>query len=158
MILFALLTYKDLASRLQQIPGLERGSFSLRRFRSHEIRVTIETVVEGKDCLVLGSLTPPDEYLLATLLLCHTLKKERAARVVTLFPYLAYMRQDTGAHAESAGAAWAGALLRASGVDQVVTVDIHSQLARDAIALPVVSLSPATVFAKEIAKDWIFLS
>jgi ribose-phosphate pyrophosphokinase len=36
-------------------------------------------------------------------------------------------------------------------VEDVVTIDVHSQAARDLIGLPVTSLSPAALFARELA-------
>ncbi len=68
--------------------------------------------------------------MLATLLLADTLKRAGARRVVALLPYLGYARQDRAQSGRSFGAAWAGALLGAAGIDEVVTVDIHSSAAQ----------------------------
>jgi ribose-phosphate pyrophosphokinase len=152
VILFSLPTYLHLAEGLWQMPHVKPGRFALERFPSKEIHVTLQSAVRGETCLVLGSITPPDEQLLTTLLLCHTLKKEGAAEIVTLLPYCAYMRQDKNESNKSLATAWVGAALNASGVKKVLTVDIHSQLALDAIPIPVTSLSPATLFAKEIVE------
>jgi len=43
--------------------------------------------------------------------------------------------------------AWAGALAKASGIDQVITIDVHSERARQLFPVPVVTHSPAELFA-----------
>ncbi|MBZ5662748.1 MAG: ribose-phosphate pyrophosphokinase-like domain-containing protein, partial [Acidobacteriia bacterium] len=73
------------------------------------------------------TIAPPDECLLSVTLLAETLKKEGADKITAVFPYLAYGRQDKDKPGESLGTAWVGALLRSSGIEQVLTVDVHSE-------------------------------
>jgi ribose-phosphate pyrophosphokinase len=113
--------------------------------------MTVGTRVRGRFCTVLGSITPPDDRMLSLLILCHTLRKERALDVVALLPYLAYSRQDKDEKRKSLASAWTGALLRASGVRRVVTFDVHSTRAARYVGLPLVSLFPAEAFAKRLA-------
>lgn len=42
------------------------------------MHIDLETRVLNEDCLILGSIAPPDVQLLWALLLAHTLKKEGA--------------------------------------------------------------------------------
>jgi ribose-phosphate pyrophosphokinase len=53
---------------------------------------------------------------------------------------------------ESLAAAWAGMLLKASGIDQILTVDVHSERDRQLFPIPLISLSSANLFAAEIEK------
>jgi ribose-phosphate pyrophosphokinase len=82
------------------------------------------------------------------LLLAHTLRREGAKRVVAVLPYLGYARQDRADPGESLGIAWMGELLRAVGVDRVLTVDVHSRQAAACFPMPLHSLSPARLFAE----------
>jgi ribose-phosphate pyrophosphokinase len=123
------------------------GDCSFERFSNGELYLRLNEDVEGRACAVFGSLAPPDEQMLNVLLLAHTLTREGARRVVAVLPYLGYARQDQADPGQSLGAAWAGALLEAAGVQAVVTVDVHSREAVECLSLPVVSLSPAGVFA-----------
>jgi ribose-phosphate pyrophosphokinase len=152
MILFAFPQYQKIAHALTQLPTLERGSFSTERFPNQEILVKVLSPVKGQDCLLLGWLKPPEENLFSFLLLGNTLKKEGARKVVALIPYLSYSRQDKDEPGESFTTAWLGQLLKASGTDKVITVDLHSPLAKPLFPIPLVSLSPASVFAREIVK------
>ncbi len=150
MILFAFEAYQALAAALTKSGTL--GRFRVRRFENGELHVDLQTLVRNENCFVLGSISPPDEQLLAALLLAHTLKKEGALRVTALLPYLAYARDDKDKPGESLATAWAGALAQASGVDQVITVDVHSERAKRLFPIPVLSLSPSEIFAEALKR------
>jgi ribose-phosphate pyrophosphokinase len=151
-ILFALPLYETMARALGQRLAIPRGRFSVGRFANEEIHVSLETGVAGHDCVVLGTVAPPDEQMLATFLLCHTLKKEGARTVRALLPYLGYARHDRPEPGRSLAAAWVGALARASGIDAVVTVDVHSGAVPRLFPIPLLSLSSAAVFAEELGR------
>jgi ribose-phosphate pyrophosphokinase len=150
MILFALAVHEPLAAALHDLVGAERGRFGVGRFANQELHLELETDPAGRDAVVLGAVAPPDEHLLTTLLLSHTLKKEGARAVTALLPYLGYARHDKAEARKSRATAWLGEVLRASGVDEVVTVDVHSSLVHELLPMPVRSLSPAPLFARAL--------
>jgi ribose-phosphate pyrophosphokinase len=152
MILFAFEAYQAMAVALTKTSNLALGRFRMGRFENGEIYIQVETAVRSETCIVLGSIAPPDEQLLSTLLLAHTLKKEGARRVTGLFPYLGYARHDKDKPGESLAAAWTGAIAAASGLDGVITIDVHSERAKQLFRIPVVSLSPAAVFAEALKR------
>jgi len=125
----------------------------LARFQNGELYARIQTPVSARACVVLGSLAPPDEQMLSVLLLAHTLKREGASRVTALLPYLGYARQDRADPGQSLGIAWAGELLGAAGVDEVLTVDVHSPRAAACFPMPLRSLSTARLFAQTLKRD-----
>ena len=137
MILFSLSPHASLAQALHDLTGVERGRCAVSRFSNQELYATLETDPAGRACLVLGAVAPPDEHLLATLLLVHTLKKEGARTVTVLLPYLGYARHDKAEPRRSRATAWLGALLHASGADDVAAVDVHSSLAPQPLPTPV---------------------
>ena len=152
MLLFVFPPYAEIGSELASSLGIRLGQFSLDRFPNQELHAAIESSVVNEECLILGTIAPPDEQLLSTLLLSHTLKKEGARHIIALLPYLAYARDDKRKDLKSLATAWVGALLQASGVDEVITVDVHSTEAQDLFPLPLVSLSPANIFAQEMTR------
>ena len=147
-IIFALPEYRPLLrceSNEQSAPAL--GSCEFARFSNGELYVRIGDPVAARVCAVLGSLAPPDEQMMSVLALAHTLKRGGARQVVALLPYLGYARQDRAIPGQSLGVAWAGDLLRASGVDRVLTIDVHSKQAAACFPMRLDSLSPASLFA-----------
>lgn len=154
--IFALPQHHQLLARaLSESSGCVLGSCALTRFANGELHARIGTPVTGQACAVLGSLAPPDEQMLDVLLLAHTLRREGASRVLALLPYLGYARQDKADAGESLGVEWAGALLRAAGIDRVLSIDVHSSRAAACFPMPLDSLSPARLFAEVLARDGV---
>jgi ribose-phosphate pyrophosphokinase len=152
MVLYALPACRQLAEAIQEITGIEQGGSVISRFANGELHVELDAVPARRDCIVMGAVAPPDEHLLSTLLLSHTLKKEGARRITALLPYLGYARHDRAEPRKSRAAAWLGKVLSASGVSAVVAIDIHSRLIHELFPIPVLSVSPAALFAAEIGK------
>lgn len=148
MILYAFENYRTLATALRSgVAKLRAGQFRVSRFENGELWAEIAPGVTGEQCLVLGSIAPPDEQLLSASLLVRTLCKEGASEVTAVLPYLAYTRQDKDKPGQSMATPWAGALLAASGCDRIITIDVHSEKSRQLFRVPVTSLSPADLFA-----------
>lgn len=151
--LFSFAEYAHASDALCELPRLKPGRFSLMRHPNHELRAEIHSPVSGEHCFILGSIAPPDTQLLALLLLAHTLRKEGADRVTALLPYLAYAREDKIKPGQSVATAWVGALLKASALDEVWAVDVHSAHDQELFPLPLKSLSPAALFG-EFLRKW----
>jgi ribose-phosphate pyrophosphokinase len=101
-VLYALPVHRQLADALQELAGIEQGSSVISRFSNGELHVELDAAPARRDCIVLGAVAPPDEHLLSTLLLCHTLEKEGARRITALLPYLG-TRDTTVPSLERAG-------------------------------------------------------
>jgi ribose-phosphate pyrophosphokinase len=152
VILFAFDAYEAMATMLEKATGLTSGQFRATRFENGELHIDIHTPVRNEDCFILGSIAPPDEQMLSALLLAHTLKKEGAGKVTGIVPYLAYARHDKDKPGESLATAWVGAVAPASGIDQLITVDVHSERGKKLFPIPVISLSPAEIFAEALRR------
>lgn len=152
MILFSFSVYEKIAHQFLTIPSVRAGRFAVGRYDNQELHASVEKFDPGERCLILGTIAPPDERLLSFLLLSQTLKKEGAGEITAVLPYLAYSRQDKDKSGESLGTAWVGALLKSSGIDRVVTVDVHSERDKQLFPIPLISLSTARLFADTIQK------
>lgn len=151
-VLYSFPSYKYMAQDLKQIPNLTLGKFMLNRFPNNELYVKLQTHAKERDCIVLGNIAPPETNLVSFLLLCHTLQKEDAHKIITVLPYLAYSRADKKEPQKSYSTDLIGKVLSASGVNEVITVDIHSSHVKQLFPIPLISLSPSGVFASEIKK------
>jgi ribose-phosphate pyrophosphokinase len=125
---------------------------TVRHFPDGELHVEVPAAAQGRRCLVVGSIAPPADNLAHVTLLAHALRRAGAVSVTALLPYLAYARQDHAARSQSLGLAWMGGLLRASGVDDVVCVDVHS--GGGVLGLPLTSLEPAGILAAALPEEW----
>ena len=152
MILFSFPGYENIARELREAVPVQAGQFAVGRYANQELHARIESSVSGEHCLILGTIAPPDESLLSVLLLADTLKKEVAGKITAVLPYLAYGRQDKDKPGESLGTAWIGALLKSSGIDQVLTIDVHSERDKQLFPIPLISLSTDSLFAEVITR------
>ncbi len=151
-ILFAMPCFEYLAKPMEQMTNIKLGEFTLKRFANDELHISLHTPVKNQSCIVLGTIAPPENQLFSFLLLCHTLKKENAQKIIAVLPYLAYSRHDKNETQQSHAAALIGQLFACAGVTHVVTVDVHSLQIKRLFPMPLISLSPARIFASEIAK------
>lgn len=150
--LFAFSEHSQTRTYLGDLPGLEAGRFSMVRYDNQELHASVGGRVAGDHCFILGSITPPECQMVSFLLLAHTLKKEGASRVTGILPYLAYSREDKQKLGQSLAAAWTGAVLKASGFDEIWTVDLHSEQDIKLFPLPLQSLRPSAVFRESLRK------
>ena len=150
-LVFALAPCRRLVASIR---GVQRGRVSIGRFPNGELHAHIDGPVADRACLVVGSISPPDTHLVELTLLAHSLRRAGAGSITAVLPYLAYARQDRADVGEGLGLAWAGDLLRASGVDRVVSIDVHSEGATEILGLPLASLSPARAFAAALPPGW----
>ncbi|HYB30970.1 MAG TPA: ribose-phosphate diphosphokinase [Solirubrobacteraceae bacterium] len=123
------------------------------RFPNGELRVEVPQRIPGR-CVVVGSISPPAGNLERLTLVVHTLRRAGARWVTALLPYLAYARQDRALRGEGLGLGWVGELLGASGIDEVVCVDVHGAKASEILGLPLSSLSPAGLLAGALPEAW----
>ncbi|MBI2592384.1 ribose-phosphate pyrophosphokinase [Candidatus Saccharibacteria bacterium] len=149
MIAFVFDEFNYLLAYLREM-GLTSGDFTIERYPNQELRAQLKTPARNKDCAIVGTIAPPDHNLVEFTLLTHTLKQAGASSVVAVLPYLAYARQDKAQAGEGLGMAWAGQLLAASGIDQIISVDIHSQADAELLPIPLKSLNPAKLLAQSV--------
>lgn len=152
MVIFPFPRFRPYVKFLKSLPEYKLGSFQIASFPNQELYIKLQTKVAYKDCLIIGSIAPPDEQLILFLFLAHTLKKELATKITALLPYLAYARQDKIKKGESLVTAAIGEIFQASHINEVVTIDVHSKRVEDLFPLPILDLSPARIFAQEIKK------
>lgn len=150
--LFSFPFYEQIAQDLLKDSFLAQGIFECNRFDNQELHLVLKTPVLDKTCIILGSISPPESNLFSCLILAHTLKKEGARNCIALIPYLAYTRHEHDEVGKSQVTDLIGKLLLNSGVDQIVTIDMHSQAAEDLFPMSIQSLSPAKIFADELRR------
>ncbi|MBI4268271.1 ribose-phosphate pyrophosphokinase [Candidatus Uhrbacteria bacterium] len=135
------------------VSPFRRGDYEISRHANREIFLRVHTPVHDAECFILGTIAPPEENLMHLLLLAHTLKKEGAKKVTALLPYLSYTRQDKQKNGEGIASELMGGLIASAGIDSIVTIDIHSDAARNLFRVPLISISSAELFAETLKKE-----
>ncbi|RLI13014.1 ribose-phosphate pyrophosphokinase, partial [Candidatus Bathyarchaeota archaeon] len=141
---------RKLGLRLAELLGAEAVPITCKHFPDGESYVRLDGSVEGETVAIVQSTYPPqDKHLLELCLMADTAKDLGAERVVAVVPYLAYARQDKRfLSGEAVSIRTVGKLLRAAGVDKLITIDIHSDEALKALGIEAVSLSAVPLLAR----------
>jgi ribose-phosphate pyrophosphokinase len=156
MILYSIPELKYLIRDLKKYSTnhyLILGKSQFSQFINGEWHAKILENVSDKECAILGSLTPPTEQLLKTLILIHTLKKEGAKRIVLVLPYFAYTRHDKNKKNESLVTDLIYKLLTSVGVDKIITVDIHSRPNITFTKIPILNVLATELFLDSLTKN-----
>jgi ribose-phosphate pyrophosphokinase len=124
-VVLALPGCEPCADRVRERVPAETGAAMVRAFPDGELYVRIDTPVEGRDVVLVGSLDRPGDKLLPLLLLAATARDLGARRVGLVAPYLSFMRQDSRFHPGEGVTSRYVAKLLSGAVDWLVTVDPH---------------------------------
>jgi ribose-phosphate pyrophosphokinase len=119
----------DLANNIAKRLGAQLTAASLRIFSDGESNIKLDKV--GKNCVIVQSTHPPtDTHLIQLLMIAKKCIDDGAQHVCAVIPYLAYARQDrVFLEGEVVSIGLVAKLFETVGVEHIITVDIHSQLA-----------------------------
>jgi ribose-phosphate pyrophosphokinase len=126
--------------------------YTIGQFANGEYTIKLESFVVGQKCTVIGSLTASADQAMQLLLLLATLKRSGALHVTLFSPYLSYQRQDAMIPGLSQGLCFADDLLRGVGVDQVITIEPHTEASLTSLQVPVYAYSAESIFEQDIAR------
>jgi ribose-phosphate pyrophosphokinase len=136
-----------LASKICECLGTPLGAVRARTFSDGEIMVEIGENVRGRDVYVIQSTcAPTNNNLMELLIMTDALKRASAATITAVMPYYGYARQDRKAAPRTPITAKLVAdLITTSGVDRVVTIDLHAGQIQGFFNIPVDNLYAAPV-------------
>ena len=134
--------------------GTELGKCSITSFPDGETFVKIEENVRGKDVFVIQSTCPPTNHnLMELFIMIDALRRASAMRITAVLPYYGYARQDRKDQPRvPITAKLVANLLVASGVNRVLTMDLHAQQIQGFFDIPVDHLYAAPVMYEYLKK------
>ncbi len=152
----------ELAQNITAALGQELHLARYRQFADGEITVSLEhsEYYAGKTVVILQSTgAPVNEHTLGVAFLAQELKNAGAQRVIAVVPYLGYARQERSSIAGKPGSAQLIAkLFEASGIDELIVLDLHEPSAIEFFSIPVHNLKAQAVIADHIKKEFLSLS
>ena len=128
-----------LAQEIAKKMGIELSPATIGRFSDGEIQVKIANSVRGADCYVLQpTCAPVNENIMELLVIADALKRASARRITAVIPYYGYARQDRKAEPRvPITSKLVANLITASGIDRVLTVDLHARQIQGFFDIPV---------------------
>jgi ribose-phosphate pyrophosphokinase len=141
---------ESLGQKVAEALKAKTVTVNLKTFPDGEYCLRFDGDLTGEDVVVVQSTgQPQDTNLMHLLLMLDAAKDLGAKKVTAVVPYLAFARQDKRFLAgEVVSADTIVKLVEACGVDQFITVNIHSENTLKRFSVPTMNLSAITLLAQ----------
>jgi len=128
-------------------PIIHLGGLEVTSFSDGEFQPSFTESVRGATVFIIQSTCPPSENLMELLLTIDAAKRASAHKVIAVMPYFGWARQDRKDKPRvSIGAKLVANLLRAAGVDRIMTCDLHADQIQGFFDIPVDHVYASSVF------------
>ncbi|KAF9926239.1 hypothetical protein FBU30_004134 [Linnemannia zychae] len=139
--------------------GVEPGAVKLSQFKNKETSVEIGVSVRNEDVYIIQSGSPKiNDSLMELLIMINACKGSSAQRITAVIPYFPYSKQSKKKkHRGAIAAKLVANILSISGVDHIITMDLHASQMQGFFNLPVDNLYAEPTIAKwiqEHVEDW----
>ena len=141
---------RELALRICGYIGVPLGQATISSFPDGETYVRIEENIRGHDVFIIQPTCPPtNQHLMELLIMVDAARRASADRITAVIPFFGYARQDRKDQPRvPITAKLVANLLLASGVDRVLTMDLHAQQVQGFFDIPVDHLYSLPVLIK----------
>lgn len=144
------------AADVAQQLNVDLGRANVGRFSDGEVSVELQEHVRGRDIFVLQSTcAPTNDNLMEMLVMVDALKRASAGRITATIPYFGYARQDRRSRSSRVpiAAKLVANMLVASGVDRVLTMDLHAEQIQGFFDIPVDNIYALPILLDDIRKQ-----
>ncbi|MGK5531746.1 ribose-phosphate diphosphokinase [Streptomyces sp. URMC 129] len=152
LMLFSGRAHPELAKEVAAQLGVGLVPTKALDFANGEIYVRFEESVRGADCFLMQSHTAPiNKWIMEQLIMIDALKRASARSISVIIPFYGYARQDKKHRGrEPISARLMADLLKTSGADRIITMDLHADQVQGYFDGPVDHL-----FALPVLTDYI---
>ncbi|WP_322874088.1 ribose-phosphate pyrophosphokinase [Geovibrio ferrireducens] len=149
-LLFSGNANRTLAQGIATELGVRLGDATVGSFSDGEIRVKINESVRGRDVFVVQPTSAPtDKHLMELMIMTDALKRASAGTITAVIPYFGYARQDrTSEPRVPITAKLVANLLETSGINRVMTMNLHAGQIQGFFDIPVDNLYSSPVIVK----------
>ncbi|PWJ19110.1 ribose-phosphate pyrophosphokinase [Jannaschia seohaensis] len=144
----------QIARRMTLHRGMKTGLVDARveRFNDGEIFVEVFENVRGEDMFVVQPTSnPANDNLMELLIMADALRRSSAGRITAVIPYFGYARQDRRTKSRSPiSAKLVANLIANSGVERILTMDLHAAQIQGFFDIPVDNLYASPIFELDI--------
>jgi ribose-phosphate pyrophosphokinase len=147
--------HRALAQAIAHHLRVPLGKISVGRFSDGEINCEIMENIRGRDVFLIQPTCPPtNENLMELLVMADACQRASAGRITALIPYFGYARQDRRPRAARVPitSKLVAKLIGASGIDRVLTVDLHADQIQGFFDVPVDNVYASPVLLGDVWK------
>jgi len=116
------------------------GRAYVGRFSDGEVNIELMENVRGRDVFIVQPTCPPtNDHLMELLVMVDACRRASAAKITAVVPYFGYSRQDRRPRATRSAitAKLVANMIQGSGVDRLLTIDLHSDQIQGFFDIPV---------------------
>ncbi len=146
---------KPLAEAVSAQTGYPNIPVVAKIFPDGESYVRLEGDVKGEDVAIVQTTCPPmqDGRLFQLAFMADSAKRAGAKKIIAVVPYLAYARQDKMfLSGEGISVETIARMLKAAGIDQFLTINIHSEPTLAQFPFPAKTLTAIPLIADYFVK------
>jgi ribose-phosphate pyrophosphokinase len=142
----------EFAKKVAKLLRTNLGEIQLNRFSDGEINVNISESVRGRDVFIIQpTCAPANDNLMELLVMVDAFRRSNAGTITAVVPYFGYARQDRKAAPRvPISAKLVADMMEASGIDQVITVDLHAAQIQGFFDIPVDNLYGSIIFTDHL--------
>ena len=148
--------HREFAEKICNELGIELANVESFKFSDGETGVRFGESVRGSDIFIIQpTCSPTNENIMNLLIMADAVKRASAHYVNAVIPYFGYCRQDRKAKPrEPITAKLVANLIAHSGIDRVITTDLHAGQIQGFFDIPVDHLTAMNLFASYF-KDFL---
>lgn len=141
---------KQLGEKIAELLDAETVPIAFKTFPDGESYIRLEGKVQNEEVFIVQTTSPPqDTKIIQLTLIADAAKRNRAKKVTAIVPYLAYARQDKAfLQGEAISIETITRMLKASGIDSLITVNIHQEKVLTKIPFPAKNVSAIPLLAE----------
>jgi ribose-phosphate pyrophosphokinase len=145
---------KELGEKIAELTGLEKVPVASKTFPDGEAYIRLESPIQDDHIVIVQTTSPPqDTKLIQLAFIADAAKRNGAKKVTAVVPYLAYARQDKiFLQGETISIETVAHMLHTAGIDELITVNVHSANALAKFPFPAKSLSAIPLLAEHFTR------
>jgi len=154
--IFAGNAHPVLAKRVVDRLRMELGAAHVGRFSDGEVNIEIHDNVRGKDVFIIQpTCAPTNDNLIELIVMADCLHRASAHRVTAVIPYFGYARQDRRVRSARVPitAKVVADMLSSSGIDRILTIDLHADQIQGFFNIPVDNIYGTPVMLLDIERQ-----
>jgi len=148
---------QELGEKISQLTSIPIVPVASKSFPDGESYIRLEGNVQDEHVVIVQTTcAPQDSRLMQLAFMAAAAKRSNARKVTAVVPYFAYARQDKiFLPGENVSIETVAQILKAAGVDALVTVNIHAESALSKFPFPAKILSAIPLLAEYFTKKGI---
>ncbi len=139
------------AAKIAEEYGRPLGDVTISKFSDGEFQPSFNESIRGCDVFIVQSTNQPTDNLMELLLMVDAARRASAHYITAVVPYYGLARQDRKDKPRVAiGAKLVANLLKAAGINRIMTMDLHAAQIQGFFDIPVDHLDASVIFVPYI--------